>query len=249
MIDNHNCMHNNIIKNDDGMATYADCFIYFEKSLDNTEFTKYHNIRKEPKTEMSLRLENEGIYDSDIHKLTQTIFKLVTKNKTVKGANKQAIIFASLYYACHYKGKPKNFKDLVLRFKLSKKQASKGLKLCQIAIQESNTFIKEYDNYEVGDTSVLCTHKQTLEELIKKYNIPINFYNDIEQILITSHLKKNKTLNNKITSLWISCIFYWLLKINPYVEPEEFISINNDHNVTLTQLKSHLSYLNKTLQC
>jgi hypothetical protein len=47
--------------------------------------------------------------------------------------------------------------------------------------------------------------------------------------------------------LWISCIFFWLLKINPYIDPEEFISINEGHNITLAKLKSDLTYLKKNL--
>jgi hypothetical protein len=241
----HKCNHDNVITNDDGMSTCADCFIYFNKSF-GKEFTKYHNISKVSKSDIVIRLELEGIYDINIHKLTEKIFILTSKNKMLKGLNKQSILFASLYYACCYLGKPKNFKELVLKFKLNKKQASKGLKLCQIAIQESNNFDDGF-NLKSQYAFFSSSYKENLEELIIKYNIPINFYDEIEQILIAGHLKKNKTLNNKITTLWISCIFFWLLKINPHIEPEEFISINNDHNITLTQLRSQLIYLDKNI--
>jgi hypothetical protein len=228
------------------MSTCADCFIYFNKSF-GEEFTKNHNITTISKSDIVVRLENEGIYDTSVHKLTEKIFYLTSKNKTVKGLNKQSMLFGSIYYAYCYLGKPKNFKELILTFKLNKKQASKGLKLCQIAIQESNTF-NDYDGVDLKNRNTFfLSHKENLEELIAKYNIPINFYNEIEQILIASHLKKNKTLNNKITTLWISCIFFWLLKINPHIEPEEFISINNDHNITLNQLRSQLLYLDKNI--
>lgn len=247
------CNHNNMVldENGDGTYTCADCNVHFEKSF-YTEFTTNYNGPMlnsfQKKSSIINTLEKEfGISDCITTEITEKIFNITSKNKTVKGTNKRSILCASLYYAYYYLHKPKNFEDMLIEFKINHKNGSKGLKMCQIAIQEySSATENDIKIFKDQIHSFVSTHKEKLEELIIKYNIPLKNYDEIEKIIIIGHLKKNKILNNKINNLWISCIFFWLLKINPYIDFEEFVSINEDY-ITLSQLKSDLTYLKKNL--
>lgn len=239
------CHHKNIILGEHGSSTCADCNVHFEKSF-CTEFTTTFNgpisTYIKAKSTIINTLEKEfGISDSSTCAIAEKIFNITSKNKMVKGTNKRSILCASLYYAYHCLEKPKNFKDMLDQFQITHKNGSKGLKMCQIAMQESDHFDDKICIY-----SIVSTHKENLKELILKYNIPLKNYDEIEKIIVASHHKKRKILSDRITSLWISCIFFWLLKINPDIDPEEFISIN-DKFINLQQLRSDLTYLKKNL--
>lgn len=245
------CNHYNTVLDEYGTSTCLDCNVHFDKSF-CSEYTTNHNgpmlnLLKSKSTIMNMLEKEFGINDCTTIKMAEQIFNLTSKNRMVKGANKRSILCASLYYAYHYLQKPKNFEEMLLKFKINHKNGSKGLKLCQIAIQESSN-LKNENMFSKGQIhSFASTHKETLQELMFKYSIPLNFYSEIEKILIVGHLKKNKILGDRINCLWLSCIFFWLLKINPHIDPEEFISINSDHTTTLNQLRSDLTYLEKNL--
>lgn len=242
------CSHHNIV-NDEYGSTCVDCSVHFNKGFCSSDFTLNYNGPSvnllKTKSSIVTTLENEfGIKDPKTIQLTEKIFKNASQNKMVKGTNKRSILCASLFYAYFYLKNPKDFKEILNLFNLTHKNGMKGLKMCQISLQECP--IKEV---KVKDQihSFSSSHTQKLKELIKKYNISLNHYDAIEKIIVEGHLKKNKLLNDRINNLWISCIFFWIIKINPYMDPEEFVSINSDYT-TLSQLKSDLTYLRKNLE-
>lgn len=236
------CNHHNILKDECG-ATCADCNMYFAQSLCSEFKTCYNGPVIEAKPSVYRSLEKFGICDQNVLQLAQEIFDRSSKNKIVKGSNKLAILCASVYYAYFYLENPKNFGDILALFNITHKTGIKGLKICQIAIQEQP--LKVFPN-KSQISSFSETHKEKLEELLKKYSIPLAYYNDIEKIIAICHQKKNKLLNDKINNLWISGIFYWLLQINPAIDPEEFVSISSD-NITLHQLKTDMTYIKKII--
>ncbi len=242
------CNHPNTVLNEYGTSTCADCHVHFDKSFCKDFTTNYNgpmlNLLKSKSTIVNILEKEFGINDSTTVTITEKIFNLTSKHKMVKGTNKRSILCASLYYAYHYLNQPKNFEVLLTTFNISRKHGSKGLKLCQIAMQEGDS--DDIKKFKGQIHSFASTHKEKLQELIIRYNIPLKNYDEIEKIIIDGHRKKNKTLNDRINNLWISCIFFWLLKVNPYIDPEEFISINSDYT-TLTQLRSDLIYLRKNL--
>lgn len=242
------CNHHNIVKELYG-STCTNCNTYFNKGF-CSEFTINYNgpainLLKTKSTIINILEKDFGINDCSITTITEKIFNLTSKNKMVKGTRKRSILCASLYYAYHYLDNPQNFEGMILRFNIDQKNGLKGLKLCQVAIQESSN-LEEIQKFKGQIHSFISTHKEKLKELMSKYNISLKNYDEIEKIIIIGHLKKNKILNDKINNLWISCIYFWLLKINPLIDPEEFISINSDYT-TLSQLKSDLLYLKKNL--
>lgn len=246
------CNHHNIILDEYGTSTCAECYLHFEKSFCSEFTTNYNgpilNLLKSKSTTINTLEKEFLINDPATLKITEQIFNLTTKNKVVKGTNKRSILCASLYYAYHYLGKPINFNDMLFKFKINHKSGVKGLKLCQITLQECSSLEEEIKKLKGQIHSFASTHKEKLESLIKRYNIPLKNYDEIEKIIIASHLKKNKVLNDKINNLWFSCIFFWLIKVNPYIDPEEFISLNSDYNyISLPKLRSDLTYLNKHL--
>ena len=247
------CNHHNTVLDEYGTSTCLDCNIHFDKSF-CSEYTTNHNgpiIRSKSSTHILLE-KDFGINDCVTIKITEEIFNLTSKNKMVKGTNKRSILCASLYYAYHYLKKPKNFEEMLIKFKINHKNGSKGLKLCQIAIQEHNfdsngSSDRENDikKFKGQIHSFASTHREKLQDLMTRYNIALRYYDELEKIIIAGHLKKNKLLNDRVNNLWISCIFFWILKINPYLDPEEFISLYED--ISLSQLKSDLTYLEKNL--
>lgn len=242
------CNHDNLIKEEDGTSTCANCFVHFNKSLCSGFTTRCNgrviNLSKIKSTIISLLETEFSINDSITASITEKIFNLATKNNTVKGTKKKAFICASLYYAYHYLQKPQNFNDMVKRYNVDYKHGLKGLKLCQVAIQEASNLEEEIRKFKNEIYLYTSTHKEKLEELMLKYNIPLKNYKAIEKIIIFSHLKKNKVLNDRINNLWVSGIFLWLHKFNPHLDPEDFLGINSDY-ITLSKLKSDLAYLQK----
>ena len=244
------CSHQDLVSNEYGTSTCAECHVHFGKSFCKDVTSNYNgpmiNLLTSKSTIINTLEKEFGINDSTTANITEKIFNVTSKHKMVKGTNKRSILCASLYYAYHYLEKPTNFELLLTTFNISRKNGSKGLKLCQIAIQEGGNLESEIKKFKDQIHTFSSTHKEKLEELIIRYNIPLKNYNEIEKFLIMCHRKKNKKLNDRVNNLWISCIFFWLLKINPYIDPEEFISINSDHT-TLSQLKADLTYLRKNL--
>jgi hypothetical protein len=219
------------------------------------------NLLKTKSTIINTLEKEFGIFDSTTTTITEKIFNLTSKNKMVKGINKRSILCASLYYTYRYLEKPKNFEDMLHKFNIDYKNGSKGLKMCQIAIQESDNIlslsvansqktiklnIDEIKKFKGQIHSFASTHKEKLQELLSKYHISLKNYDEIEKIVIAGHLKKNKILNDKTTSFWVSCICFWLLKINPFIDPEEFVSLNSDF-ISIVQLRTDLNYLKKNL--
>lgn len=244
------CNHHNIILDEFGTSTCADCYVYFDKSFSpSLELTINYNgpilnLLKSKSTIVNMLEKNFGVNDCNITAIAEKIFNLTSNNKMLKGINKRSILCASLYYAYYYVKKPKSFKEMLIKFNIDYKTGSKGLKLCQIAIQEHSNIDDEIKKFKDKIHLFTVTHKEKLQELITRYNISLKNYDEIEKIIILSHFKKNKILNDRINHLWISCIYFWLLKINPYIDPEEFISIN-DNSISLKQLNIHLNYLKK----
>jgi hypothetical protein len=246
------CEHLNRVIDECGTSTCADCCRYFDKILcdttpnhDSVNYNGlYINLKKSKSSIIQTLEKNFGIYDARVARTTELIFNLTSANKTVKGINKKSILFASLYYAYCFLEKPKNLDEMLVLFDLNHKNVLKGFKLCQIAMQESN--LEEIK--KIKDRVHLCieTHRENLQKLISTYNIPLKNYDEIEKIVIVCHLKMNKTLTNKITDIWVSCIFFWLLKVNPHLEPEDFISMSQN-NISLHKLRSDLTYLKKNL--
>lgn len=236
------CDHENIIHNDYGTFTCANCSMHFGQSF-YTEPVRCSTT----KSSTVVSLERIGVNDKVVLQVAEKIFNIATRKNVVKGANKTSILCASLYYAYFYLNRPTNFEDVLNTFNIKhKKNASKGLKICQIAIQSSHS--EDVKHFGEQFHSFTDTYKQNLQTLILKYNIPLKNYDQIEKLMITVHLKKNKSLNNKVTKLWISCIFFWLSRINPYIDPEEFISIENGgQETTLARLKSDIVYMEKHL--
>jgi len=243
------CNHHNIVLDEYGTSTCADCYIHFDKSFCSEFTTNYNgpmlNLLKTKSTIIKTLEKEFGINDCATTTITEKIFNLTSKNKIVKGTNKRSILCASLYYAYHYLERPKNFEEMLHKFNIDHKNGSKGLKLCQIAIQESSN-LEEIQKFKGQIHSFASTHKEKLQELIGKYNISLKNYDEIEKIIIAGHLKKNRILNDRTTSFWVSCIYFWLLKINPYIDPEEFVSINSEC-ISVTKLLSDLTYLKKNL--
>lgn len=243
------CDHHTIIKDSCGTSTCATCHIFFDKCFKQEVTTTNYNGLKinllKTKSSIISTLENNfRINDVSTLNITEKIFNLTTKKKLVKGDNKKSILCASLYYAYHHLEKPVDFQDLLLKFNITYKTGLKGLRLCQVALQTCDK--TELLKIKGQIHSFTATHKEKLENLIRKYDIPLKYYDEIEKIIIACHLKKNKILNDRMNNLWFSCIFYWLIKINPCIDAEEFISIN-DFNISLKKLKSDITYLNKNL--
>jgi hypothetical protein len=245
------CEHSNIISDKNGTSTCLDCSIHFDKSFCSSFTTNHNGPSKglvKSKSTITVILEKEfGIVDSAVLSITEKLFNLTTDNKRVKGTNKKSILCAALYYASHHLEKPMNFDDMLSRFEITHKNGAKGLKLCQIAIQECLHPEDEVKEFKGAAHSFASTHKENLTSLIVRYNIPYKNYEEIENIVVVGHQKKNKVLNDRVSTLWISCIFFWMLKINPHIDPEDFISINNDHNISLSQLRLDLEYLKNNL--
>lgn len=136
------CNHKNLILEDNGTSTCVDCSIHFEKKLYVDKFV----VQSPQKSSTWTVLEQDyGIVDVSVLKIAEKIFILTTKTKTVKGTNRKSILCASLYYAYYYLKRPTSFKNLLEKFNLTRIHGAKGIRLCQIAMQENTgVFEKMY---------------------------------------------------------------------------------------------------------
>lgn len=252
------CNHKNLILEDNGTSTCVDCSIHFEKKLYVDKFVVTQYTQSPQKSSTWTVLEQDyGIVDVSVLKIAEKIFILTTKTKTVKGTNRKSILCASLYYAYYYLKRPTSFKNLLEKFNLTRIHGAKGIRLCQIAMQENTgVFEKMYpmrsqtmglvcDNDSTSDGphssvvsprepdpssghSFISTHKEKLQELIFKYGISIKYYDEIEQVIVRIHSIRGKPLTDNINTLWISAIFFWLSLKNPFIREEDFLSINTE---------------------
>lgn len=236
------CNHKNLILEDNGTSTCVDCSIHFEKKLYVDKFVVTQSPQK---SSTWIVLEQDyGIVDVSVLKIAEKIFILTTKTKTVKGTNRKSILCASLYYAYYYLKRPTSFKNLLEKFNLTRIHGAKGIRLCQIAMQE-NTGVFARDN-DCESRAFISTHKEKLQELIFKYGISIKYYDEIEQVIVRIHSIRGKPLTDNINTLWISAIFFWLSLKNPFITEEDFLSINTEA-ISLTKLKTDLSCIKATL--
>lgn len=140
------CNHKNLILEDNGTSTCVDCSIHFEKKLYVDKFVVTQCTQGPQKSSTWIVLEQDyGIVDVSVLKIAEKIFILTTKTKTVKGTNRKSILCASLYYAYYYLKRPTSFKNLLEKFNLTRIHGAKGIRLCQIAMQENTgVFEKMY---------------------------------------------------------------------------------------------------------
>lgn len=140
------CNHKNLILEDNGTSTCVDCSIHFEKKLYVDKFVVTQCTQSPQKSSTWIVLEQDyGIVDVSVLKIAEKIFILTTKTKTVKGTNRKSILCASLYYAYYYLKRPTSFKNLLEKFNLTRIHGAKGIRLCQIAMQENTgVFEKMY---------------------------------------------------------------------------------------------------------
>lgn len=255
------CNHKNLILEDNGTSTCVDCSIHFEKKLYVDKFVVTQSPQK---SSTWIVLEQDyGIVDVSVLKIAEKIFILTTKTKTVKGTNRKSILCASLYYAYYYLKRPTSFKNLLEKFNLTRIHGAKGIRLCQIAMQENTGvfFATSLLNPASRDERPLpggvgrqipkgsgCDktsdgrtqmgepdHKEKLQELIFKYGISIKYYDEIEQVIVRIHSIRGKPLTDNINTLWISAIFFWLSLKNPFIREEDFLSINTEAKNRISQ--------------
>ena len=261
------CNHKNLILEDNGTSTCVDCSIHFEKKLYVDKFVVTQCTQSSQKSSAWIVLEQDyGIVDVSVLKIAEKIFILTTKTKTVKGTNRKSILCASLYYAYYYLKRPTSFKNLLEKFNLTRIHGAKGIRLCQIAMQENTGVFEKIVFATSGARSVasdngrqtgsdngysfISTHKEKLQELIFKYGISIKYYDEIEQVIVRIHSIRGKPLTDNINTLWISAIFFWLSLKNPFIREEDFLSINTEakNRISLTKLKTDLSCIKKNLR-
>lgn len=234
------CKHSNTTIDDCGSSTCLDCCAYFEKSLTHgfaVQSAGSHSLAAQ--SNFFKTLEKYGVLDKTVIKLTEEIFKRASNNKMVKGSNKLSLLSASLYYAYHYLGRPKTLEEVLDIFKIKYKVGSKGLKVCQIALQERPLVGISGHVYDFTSS-----HTENLKDLLKRYEIPLKYYDVIESIVKKAHTSKNKILSDKMNSLWVSSIFFWLVNSSKNIEYDDFVTINSDL-ITVEQLKIDLSFFHK----
>lgn len=235
------CTHPYFVISECGSKTCSECHILFENSLVcewNTQSTHPDSSRTSVFYD---NLGKYGIFDKTVAKKTQEIFlKAMTNKSAKKHASKLVILAASVFYAYHYLGQPQPLHSILVSFNLPYRSATKGLKACQIAMQECSA--------ELGGNISLftSTHTETLKTLLRTHNIPMKHYPDIEKLIEHAHRQKNVHLTEKINALWISALFFWILRFNPSFDQDEFISLGqNSLTCSSQQLKSNLVFFKK----
>jgi transcription initiation factor TFIIIB Brf1 subunit/transcription initiation factor TFIIB len=202
-------------------------------------------VRSPDKSQLLKNLENLGVNDKDVCRLVEKIFKITSDNRPLRGKNRKIVLAASLHYTYHYLGQQVDFEDILNKLGIDRKDGSKGLRICQIAMQECKELESELTKLVDQVSFTTLTYTESFQKLMRSYNIPKHKHHEVEQLLIKVHAKKNKQLTNQINSLWIACIYFWVLTIRPQFDIDDFLTLNHICRTDKLKINNELKFIQK----
>ena len=175
------------------------------------------------KNNISLKIINEA----------KSLYKIISSTKISRGANRQGIIAACVYFACKECEVPRSSKEIAEIFNLKIPVMTKGVKRCQeiISMNKNNkNRLSKKDSINPNDF---------IERFCNKLNISEE---NIEIINLICKLSINENIISENTppSIAAGCIFYFIKNNDITISKKEISSICKISEVTINKCTKKL---------
>lgn len=162
-------------------------------------------------------------FSVEISNLADELYLLVTKGEIKRSNLRKGIMFACVFNAYKEKGTPQIPEELQKKFKIDRKNVSKGL-----------TYFHLNNTYKINSSYI--TIEDFIPKIMEKFNIKKNH---IDTVLNLSKTIKNSSsilIRSNPQSVSSSLVFYYLRKLNPDINITQFSSIVKLSEITILRL-------------
>ena len=239
------CDHQNIIKQND-KEVCIDCGIEISQQLSLEPEWRYYGENDsrhftDPNRCQIRKIEDKGIYKDienmnfqpDIIDEANKLYNMITSGTIRRGNFRKSVIFACIFNACKYTGKPVSSDELQEKFKLSKKDISTGLKFYNLKGREIN---------EIKDKkSTYISPVIFIPRIMKKFNS--NKYHVDKVIELYNMIQNKSSLINRSNpqSVISGLVFYYCRLIGKNITCSKFSTIVNLSDITVSRISKNIS--------
>jgi transcription initiation factor TFIIIB Brf1 subunit/transcription initiation factor TFIIB len=230
-----NCLHTDTI-NSNGMDICIDCGLeisilnmsekewryYGDNDNINSSDPSRCQFRKNPEKGIKKELIKLG-FPIDISNLADELYLTVTKGEIKRSNLRKGIMFACVFNAYKQKNNPQIPEELQKKFKIDRKNISKGL-----------TYFHLNNSNKMNDTYISI--EDFIPKIMEKFNIK---QNHIDTVLSLSKVIKNSSsilIRSNPQSVSSSLVFYYLKKLNPDISISQFSRIVKLSEITILRL-------------
>ena len=230
-----NCLHTDTI-NSNGMDICIDCGLeisilnmsekewryYGDNDNINSSDPSRCQFRKNPEKGIKKELIKLG-FPIDISNLSDELYLTVTKGEIKRSNLRKGIMFACVFNAYKQKNNPQIPEELQKKFKIDRKNISKGL-----------TYFHLNNSNKTNDTYISI--EDFIPKIMEKFNIK---QNHIDTVLSLSKVIKNSSsvlIRSNPQSVSSSLVFYYLRKLNPDISISQFSRIVKLSEITILRL-------------
>lgn len=217
------CPHNNVI-NESGSLLCIDCGLELNQYVTYEKDWKYNSVNdinqlNDP-DDFILRKKDKSIYtdlqyvdiSQHIKEKANDLYIEICKDNIKRRINKKCIILGCVFNAYKICDEPRNYQELMEIFKLTKKQALKGIK-----------YVHENSPKNSPIRSIHITPEQMIVQYLNKFNLTDNKKKEIANLYNTRIKNKSKTLNrSRPMSVAAGIIWYWIKKNKIPMNIKEF---------------------------
>jgi transcription initiation factor TFIIIB Brf1 subunit/transcription initiation factor TFIIB len=239
------CDHQNIIKQND-KEVCIECGIEISQQLSLEPEWRYYGENDsrhftDPNRCQIRKIEDKGIYKDienmnfqpDIIDEANKLYNMITSGTIRRGNFRKSVIFACIFNACKYTGKPVSSDELQEKFKLSKKDISTGLKFYNLKGREIN---------EIKDKkSTYISPVIFIPRIMKKFNS--NKYHIDKVIELYNMIQNKSSLINRSNpqSVISGLVFYYCRLIGKNITCSKFSTIVNLSDITVSRISKNIS--------
>ena len=239
------CEHQNIIKQNE-KEICSDCGIEVYQQLSLEPEWRYYGENDsrhftDPNRCQIRKIEDKGIYkdvesmnfESDIMEEANKLYNMITSETIRRGNFRKSVIFACIFNAYKYKGKPISSDELQEHFKLSKKDISTGLKFYNLKGKE----IKEIKEKKTIHISPIIF----IPRIMKKFNSNQEHINKVIDLYKMIQNKSSLINRSNPQSVISGLVFYYCRLIGKNITCSKFSSIVNLSDITISRISKNIS--------
>lgn len=239
------CEHQNIIKQNE-KEICSDCGIEVYQQLSLEPEWRYYGENdsrhfSDPNRCQIRKIEDKGIYkdvesmnfESDIIEEANKLYNMITSETIRRGNFRKSVIFACIFNAYKYKGKPVSSDELQDYFKLSKKDISTGLKFYNLKGKEIKE-IKEKRTIHVSPVIFI-------PRIMKKFNSNQEHINKVIDLYKMIQNKSSLINRSNPQSIVSGLVFYYCRLIGKNITCSKFSSIVNLSDITISRISKNIS--------
>jgi transcription initiation factor TFIIIB Brf1 subunit/transcription initiation factor TFIIB len=239
------CEHQNIIKQNE-KEICSDCGIEVYQQLSMEPEWRYYGENDsrhftDPNRCQIRKIEDKGIYkdvesmnfESDIIEEANKLYNMITSETIRRGNFRKSVIFACIFNAYKYKGKPISSDELQEYFKLSKKDISTGLKFYNLKGKEIKE-IKEKKTIHVSPVIFI-------PRIMKKFNSNQEHINKVIDLYKMIQNKSSLINRSNPQSVISGLVFYYCRLIGKNITCSKFSSIVNLSDITISRISKNIS--------